>query len=147
MHSVVTMILGDQEHSLTPRWAMPEPSFPCSKKRVCNYIKGCLRPPNSTDEDTCLWSDTFYNADRILYPDEPHSKDNTHEARGHFWWVKVGRKRHLVAKSQTDVYIKSSRGYISRKEHYSMHCLEIYREINFFLLPNRNVHFPPTHLL
>lgn len=25
MHSVVTMTFGDQEYTLTPHWAMPEP--------------------------------------------------------------------------------------------------------------------------
>lgn len=120
-------------------------AFPCSKKGICNYIKGCVCPPNNTDVVSCLWSGTFYNAEYILYPDKPHSKDNAMKP-GHFWWVKVGRKSHLVAKRQADVSIKSSRGYISWKEHYSTHCFKIYREINFIFLPNRNVLCSP-HIL
>lgn len=54
MHSVVTMIFGDQEQSDTlqghPR------AFPCSKMSVCNYIMGCICPPDSSGVASHLWS-------------------------------------------------------------------------------------------
>lgn len=41
-HSAVTMTSGDQEHSDTS-WGQAR-AFPCSKKSVCNYIKGYACP-------------------------------------------------------------------------------------------------------